>query len=59
MYTPDGHRAWCSAEHQFFGDVRPDEQFLRSTVEKTVDRPLLPILTVGHRLNADRRTPGA
>ncbi|KRY40693.1 hypothetical protein T01_3790 [Trichinella spiralis] len=59
MYTPDGHRAWYSAELQFIGDVSPDEWFLRSTVEKAVDQPLLPVLTVGHRLNDRQEDPGS
>ncbi|KRY45543.1 hypothetical protein T03_17549 [Trichinella britovi] len=45
MYTPDGHRAWCSAELH--------------TVEKAVDQPLLPVLTVGHRLNNRQEDPGS
>ncbi|KRX12498.1 hypothetical protein T07_3147 [Trichinella nelsoni] len=59
MYTPDGHHAWCSAELQFIGDVSPDERFLRSTVEKAVDQSLLPVLTVGHRLNDRQEDPGS
>ncbi|KRZ95645.1 hypothetical protein T08_12553 [Trichinella sp. T8] len=59
MHTTDGHRVWCSAELQFIGDVGPDERFLRSTVEKTVDQPLLPVLTVGHRLNDRQEDPGS
>ncbi|KRZ82106.1 hypothetical protein T08_4255, partial [Trichinella sp. T8] len=59
MHTPDGHRVWCSAELQFIGDVGSDERFLRSTVEKTVDQPLLPVLTVGHRLNDRQEDPGS
>ncbi|KRY39871.1 hypothetical protein T03_4215 [Trichinella britovi] len=59
MYTPDGHRVWCSAELPFIGDVGPDERLFRSTVEKTVDQPLLPVLTVGHRLNDRQEDPGS
>ncbi|KRZ08856.1 hypothetical protein T11_8083 [Trichinella zimbabwensis] len=59
MYTPDGHHAWCSAELQFIGDVSPDERFLRSTVEKAVYQPLLPVLTVGHRLNDRQEDTGS
>ncbi|KRY06189.1 hypothetical protein T12_3715, partial [Trichinella patagoniensis] len=59
MHTPDGHRVWCSAELQFIGDVGSDERFLRSAVEKTVDQPLLPVLTVGHRLNDRQEDPGS
>ncbi|KRX12612.1 hypothetical protein T07_6871 [Trichinella nelsoni] len=59
MYTTDSHRAWCSTELQFISDVGPDERFLRSTVEKAIDQPLFPVLTVGHCLDDRKEDPGS